>query len=154
MLLVNFVVEEKVYNSSFGTVKKIVYKNKEGPRATQSLASPPLWLLTFMIQRYPKKSNVARSGLLPGYPVKPTLREEMLFSEYATVPLRVVKAISGHMCQRQMVGEGQLFKKFVIGLPQPNENKTQALEMTMRTRAKRMEDFAIDIESEITPNCF
>ena len=66
------------------------------------------------------------------------------------LPLRVVKAISGHMCQRQMVGEGQLFKKFVIGLPQPNENKTQALEMTMRTRAKRMEDFAIDIESEIT----
>ena len=66
------------------------------------------------------------------------------------LPLRVGKAFSGYMCQRQTVGEGQLFKKFVIGLPQPNENKTPALEMTMRTRAKRMEDFAIDTEREIT----
>jgi ATP-dependent exoDNAse (exonuclease V) alpha subunit len=60
----------------------------------------------------------------------------------SAIPLQVCKALSIHKSQGMTVGEGKLFKKVIVYLPN-NGSKCPGQELIATSRAVELNDFAI-----------
>lgn len=141
MLLRNFIVEHKLMNGSVGTVKRICYKNPEGP------ANPDK--TDYVIVEFPNSTIPEEDALIPGMPPTwvpiplVTERCEKNCCQVCAFPLRVCIALTAHKSQGMTVGPGQAFEKVVVYLPEAGSKSTPGLELVAISRATSPECFAI-----------
>lgn len=138
MLLKNFVVELNVMNGSVGIVRKIVYKNKEGPNSSrQSL--PSYVIVEFRNASIPP--NKKAFGHLPNtfIPI-PVVTEhcEKCCCSMSTIPLQVCVALTIHKSQGMTIGPGEVFEKAVVYFPDTSngQKSTPGLELVGMSRVK------------------
>ena len=141
MLLVNFVVEEDAYNGAVGTVIKISYSEKEGPRKSGALPA-------YIIVDFPELSipladvwdhNNPTHVPIPCY----TARCEKGCCTMTTAPLRVCKAITGHKSQGMTVGDGHFWKCVVVALASSRGMNIPGLEQVAISRATSLDCLAL-----------
>jgi len=139
MLLVNFVVEEGLFNGAVGIIVDIVYENSDGPR--EAGAQPAYVVVDFPDLEIPEEDvwDTEHPTFVPIPTV--TLRCDKGCCTMTTIPLCVCKAITIHKCQGMTVGEGQVWKKIIIMIPK-NAN-TPGLEQVAVSRAKGLDCIAI-----------
>ena len=146
MLLRNFIVEYKLMNGSIGVVKQIVYENKEGPADRNNL--PAYVIVEFSECEIPEEENLidGRNSKCVPIPVVEDRCDKKCCS-IKTIPLRVCIAITIHKSQGMTIGEGEIFEKVVVYLPEEGMRKNPGLELVAFSRVKRPEDLAIGNDS-------
>jgi hypothetical protein len=134
MLLRNFVVEYKLMNGSVGTIREIVYKSNNGPDNDNELPS-------YVIVEFPNSTIPEEDSLIPGKPATmvpiPIVidRCQKRCCSVTTVPLRVCIAITIHKSQGMTIGDGQIFEKVIVYLPEAGSRSDPGLELVAFSRA-------------------
>ena len=145
MLLRNFVVELNLMNGAVGVVRKIVYKEVDGPHSVNN-PHPAYVIVEFRNVDIPEDKK-SFPNLSNNYVAIPVITEacEKRCCKMTTVPLCVCVALSIHKSQGMTIGPGESFEKVVVYLPDKNQNQksTLGLELVALSRATAPEHFAI-----------
>jgi ATP-dependent exoDNAse (exonuclease V) alpha subunit len=128
MLLRNFVVEYKLMNGSVGTIREIVYESNNGPDNDNELPS-------YVIVEFPNSTIPEEGSLIPGKPATmvpiPIVIDccHKRCCSITTVPLHVRIAITIHKSQGMTIGDGQIFEKVIVYLPEAGSRSDPGLEL-------------------------
>jgi hypothetical protein len=144
MLLVNFVVEQGLFNGAIGVVIDICYKENEGPRVKGSL--PAYVVVAFPGVRFTPGTewDLENPTHVPIPLVTLRCENKSKCCSVTTIPLRVSKAITIYKSQGLTVGLGQVWELLVIMLPSiKGRPVTPGLEQTAFSRAKTLDCLAI-----------
>ena len=133
-------------NGSIGIVKEIVYENKEGPANRNNL--PAYVFVEFSECEIPEEENLIDGMNSKCVPI-PVVEDrcDKKCCSIRTIPLRVCIAITIHKSQGMTVGEGEIFEKVVVYLPEEGMRKHPGLELVAFSRVKRPEDLAVGNDS-------
>ena len=146
ILLKNYVAELGIVNGCIGTVKEVVYRNRDGPRQPGSLPA-------YIIIDFPSIDIPEEKKCFPHYPrtTIPVAVDVFSCEDYCctmeTLPLRVCKALSIHKCQGFSVGPGKQWERVVIILPGKKQKNTPGMELVAVSRVVDKEFFAIDVDN-------
>ena len=142
MLSRNFIVEYKLMNGSIVIVKEIVYENKEGPADRDSLPAYVIVQFTdYIIQEEDNLIHEMNSKCVPTQVAED--RCDRKCCSIKTIPLRVCIVITIHNRQSMTVGEGEIFEKVMVYLPEEGMRKNLGLELVAFSRIKCPEDLAV-----------
>jgi hypothetical protein len=139
MLLVNFVVEEGLFNGAVGTVVDICYSDPSGPQRRN--VQPDYVVVDFPNVKFPDgKAWDAQNPTHVPIPAV-TVRCEKSCCSVTTIPLRVCKAVTIHKSQGLTVGNGHFWELLVVGLPSgKGSGSTLGLEQVSFSRASELEN--------------
>ena len=143
MLLVNYVVEEDLYNGAVGTIRKLVYSDPDGPRKRGN--QPAYAVVDFPKCGIPPEKAWDRQN--PTWVPIPlhTQRCEKKCCSVETLPLRIAKALTIDKSQGMTVGEGEFWELLVCMLPPADSvrSKTPGLAQVGVSRVTEIERLAM-----------
>ena len=117
MLLKKFVVELNLMNGSVGVVRKIVYKDHSGPNSGDQKL-PSHVIVEFKDIKIPNNEKAFDHLLSTCAPI-PVITEhcQKHCCTMSTIPLRVCIALTIHKSQGMTIGNGEIFEKAIVYLP-------------------------------------
>ena len=142
MLLINFVVEQFIFNGSVGDIIHIKFADPAGPNANEPKG--------YAIVDFPLSTIPSDKPLIPGMPSTCIPIPMVLLCCNAkccgieTFPLRMAIGLTGHKAQGMTIAKDEHFEKAVLHFPtSASKMTTTGLEYVMTGRAKSLSDFAI-----------
>ena len=120
-------------NGSVGTINDILYETRDGPDKENALPA-------YIFVEFPNSNLPA--PLIPGKPNTwipvPVITErcERKCCSVQNIPLRVCIAITIHKSQGMTIGDGEIFEKAVVYLPESETKGNAGLELVAFSRVK------------------
>jgi hypothetical protein len=135
-------------NGSVGTIREIVYGSNNGLVNDNELPS-------YVIVEFPNSKIPEEDCLIPGKPATmvpiPVVidRCQKRCCSITTVPLRVCIAITIHKSQGMTIGDGQIFEKVIVYLPEAGCRSNPGLELVAFSRASGPDCVTVGNDSSI-----
>jgi hypothetical protein len=135
-------------NGSVGTIREIVYGSNNGLVNDNELPS-------YVIVEFPNSKIPEEDCLIPGKPATmvpiPVVidRCQKRCCSITTVPLRVCIAITIHKSQGMTIGDGQIFEKVIVYLPEAGCRSNPGLELVAFSRASGPDYVTVGNDSSI-----
>ena len=150
MLLKIFIVEHNIMIGAIDIVRKIVYKNSDGPKC-ENKPLPSYVVVEFKNVKVPETKKAFPNHPANWIPI-PIVTEhcEKKCCSITTIPLRVSIALSIHKSQGMTIGPGENFERAVVYLPDKSRNQRSSagLELVGISRVTSPEYLAIGNESK------
>ena len=132
-------------NGSFGVVRKIVYKDHSGPNSGDQIL-PSHVIAEFKDIKIPKNEKAFDHLPSTYVPIPVTIEFfQKRCCTMSTVPLRVCIALIIHKSQGITIGNGEIFEKAIVNLPDlvSGQKSTSGLELVGMSRVKDPNSLAI-----------